>query len=557
MKTTISILFLFLLTLSVSHAQRVRPLWAKSMGGVYSDAGWSNAVDDAGNVYVTGFFTGPLTLDTGSRAITLPNKNYRNDAFISKYDKNGTLNWVKSFGDSLDEVGKKIVVDGSGNIYVAGLYQGTVDFDPGVKKIELKAKSSTGVFLVKYDSSGKFIWANDIPIPEPNSGYTSTIALTIDHSNDIYISTTSGISKMDTNGKQLWNTKFVGNDHFFVFSCTADSDKNLYLTGEYNGFVDLDTTMKNDYLRNKLGSYDGFILKLDSTGKFRWVRGIATTSQYYGSSSPTTSVVLDGKGYLYVAGYFQERITFDSLTPSLNFLNRGNSDMFIAKLDTAGMYMWTKQIGGNSTDIATSIVLDTQGMLYLTGSFTGSIDFDPGPEIHPIITNFNGGANRIFVSKYDTAGRYIWAEYIGVSEDGRATGRSITINKSGEIILTGEYSDICDFDPGIGTSYLSSAGYSDCYVVKLRQITTDVPEPLTFATVLYPNPTTGAVTLEFGTSISNGRLRLINLLGQTIVERDELSGESCNIDLTGQASGMYLVEISSGGEVMRRNLVKE
>lgn len=556
MKTTISILFLFLLTLSVSHAQRVRPQWAKSIGSVYSDAGWSNAVDIAGNVYVTGFFSAPFTLDTGSRAITLPNKNYRSDVFISKYDKNGTINWIKSFGDSLDESGKKIVVDGSGNIYVAGLYQGTVDFDPGVKKVELKAKSSTGAFLVKYDSSGNFIWANDIPIPEPNSGYTSTIALTIDHSNDIYISTTLGISKMDTNGKQLWNTKIIGNDHLFVYSCTTDADKNLYLTGEYNGFIDFDPTIEHDNLQGKIGSYDGFILKLDSSGTFRWVKSITTTTQYI-RSSPTTSIVYDGKGYLYITGYFQERIVFDVLSPSLNFLTLGNSDMYIAKLDTVGTYIWTKQIGGNYSDIATDITLDAEGMLYVTGSFTGSVDFDPGPEIHPIITNFNSGSNRIFVSKYDTAGRYMWAEYIGVSEDGRATGRSITISKSGEIILTGEFSDICDFDPGIGTSYLSSAGYTDCYVVKLRQITTGVPEPFNNTAVLYPNPTTGACTLEFGTSISNGRLRLINLLGQPIIERDELSGEACIIDLTGQASGMYLVEISSGGDVMRKNLVKE
>ena len=75
MKTTISILFLFLLTLSVSHAQSVLPLWAKSMGGVYSDAGWLNAVDDAGDGYVTGTFAGQVTVDAGDGTIKLPIKN--------------------------------------------------------------------------------------------------------------------------------------------------------------------------------------------------------------------------------------------------------------------------------------------------------------------------------------------------------------------------------------------------------------------------------------------------------------------------------------------------
>src|SRR5262245_48036 len=72
----------------------------------------------------------------------------------------GDLNFAFKIGGPLPDEGRSMLRDSAGNLYVAGYFSGTVDFDPGAGSFTLSAfGSTTDIFVAKYSSTGSFIWA--------------------------------------------------------------------------------------------------------------------------------------------------------------------------------------------------------------------------------------------------------------------------------------------------------------------------------------------------------------------------------------------------------------
>ena len=184
--------------------------WANTYGGTSTDRGYSIAVDSSGNSYITGYFEG--TVDFGGGDITVSN-----DIFVLKLNSSGTFQWVNTYGSSSSAAGSAagngIAVDSSGNAYITGYFQGTVDFGGG----DVTSAGNPDIFVLKLNSSGTFQWANT---------YGST---------------------SDDRG---WDI-------------AVDSSSNSYITGYFEGTVDFgggDVT--------SAGSSDIFVLHLNSLGQY-------------------------------------------------------------------------------------------------------------------------------------------------------------------------------------------------------------------------------------------------------------------------------------------------
>ena len=126
-------------------------VWAKQGGGAGEDRGSSIAVDMAGNAYVTGILFGPTTF-SGQE---IPKHDDGGDIFVAKYDKEGSLLWIRQAGGSLEDRGTGIAVGPSGNVYVTGNFRGTATF-PGFDP--LVSSGDKDNFLAKYDSNGNLTW---------------------------------------------------------------------------------------------------------------------------------------------------------------------------------------------------------------------------------------------------------------------------------------------------------------------------------------------------------------------------------------------------------------
>jgi len=140
----------------------------------------------------------------------------------------------------------------------------------------------------------------------------------------------------------------------------------------------------------------------------------------------------------------------------------------ISSVFTPSAYAWSSAqtpvsvFGGSSDDVATSIAVDSSGNIYTTGRFEGTADFDPGAGTANITP---AGFYDVFVSKIDSSGALLWAKSFGGSSND--FGYSIAVDSAGNVYTTGYFRGTSDFDPGAGTTNLTSAGGYDVFVLKL------------------------------------------------------------------------------------------
>ena len=384
-------------------------LWAKSMGGTRDDFSDSIAVDSSGNIYTTGSFEGTADFDPGAGTFNLTGAG-GGDIFVSKLDSSGNFVWAKRMGGTDYENGYSIAVDSSGNIYTTGSFEGTADFDSGAGISNLTSAGLPDIFVSKLDSSGNFVWAK-------NMG---------------------------------------GTDWDFGLGIAVDSSGNIYTTGSFEGTADFDPGPGTSNLTGA-GLPDIFVSKLDSSGNFVWAKSIGAASFDTG-----IGIALDSSGNIYTTGSFEGTADFDPGAGTSNLTSAGSSDMFVSKLDSSGNFVWAKRMGGTSDDYGYGIVLDTSGNIYTTGSFSGTADFDPGAGASNLTSE---GLTNIFVSKLDSSGNFVWAKSMGGTD--YDDGLGIAVDSSRNVYTTGSFEGTADFDPGAGTSNLTSAGLPDIFVSKL------------------------------------------------------------------------------------------
>jgi hypothetical protein len=458
-------------------------------GGASSDYGWSIAVDSSGNVYTTGYFQGTVDFDPGAGTSNLTSAG-SSDVFVSKLDSSGALVWAKSFGGASSDLGYSIAVDSSGNVYTTGYFNGTADFDPGAGTSNLTSAGGNDVFVSKLDSSGALVWAKGFGGASFDLGYS----IAVDSSGNVYTTgyfndtvdfdpgagtsnlTSAGssdvfVSKLDSSGALVWAKSFGGASGDIGRDIAVDSSGNIYTTGYFNGTVDFDPGAGTSNLTSA-GGNDVFVSKLDSSGALVWAKSFGGASSDLG-----ISIAVDSSGNIYTTGYFNGTADFDPGAGTSNLTSAGGNDVFVSKLDSSGNLVWAKGFGGASNDLGYYIAVDSSGNVYTTGYFEGTVDFDPGAGTSNLTS---AGGNDVFVSKLDSSGALVWAKsFGGTSFD---SGYSIAVDSSGNIYTTGYFNGTADFDPGAGTSNLTSAGGADIFVLKL----TSSGEALTVALVDVP-----------------------------------------------------------------------
>ncbi|MEP7195485.1 MAG: SBBP repeat-containing protein [Saprospiraceae bacterium] len=125
-------------------------------------------------------------------------------------------------------------------------------------------------------------------------------------------------------------------------------------------------------------------------------------------------------------------------------------------------FEWAKQIGGIGTDNVYSLKTDKKGNLFLTGLFSKTADFDPGPGTFNMTS---AGDQDIYVTNLDDGGNLLWAKRMGGT--GNDVGHSVNIDNSGNIYVVGQFEETADFDPGPGDYNLTAKGQYDGYILKL------------------------------------------------------------------------------------------
>ncbi|MBK7936519.1 MAG: hypothetical protein IPJ82_05295 [Lewinellaceae bacterium] len=157
-----------------------------------------------------------------------------------------------------------------------------------------------------------------------------------------------------------------------------------------------------------------------------------------------------------------------TLTPgagTANLSSAGDKDIFLAKYDASGNYLWAKGAGGTYADMANDIVVDGNGSVHITGYFYWTVDFDPGAGTANLSS---AGSTDIFHAKYSASGNYESAIKLGSTNVDR--GYCVSTGGNGRIYLGGSFSGTLDFDPGPGTATRMAVSYGDIFIAQYGPI---------------------------------------------------------------------------------------
>lgn len=380
-----------------------------------------------------------------------------------------SLKWARSIGGTHSERGNSIATDDSGNVYITGYFNGTVDFDPGVGTSNLVSVGEEDIFIQKLDAAGNLVWVRKFG--GANSNYGN--AITVDASGNIYTTfffkgnidfdpgagtsnlASSGykdifIHKMNASGNLIWAKRVGGTTIQEGNDITTDDSGNVYITGSFNGTVDFNpgAGVFNLITSGSAGTVDIFIEKLDAAGNFIWAKRIGGNADDLGSS-----ICTDASGNVYTTGSFRESVDFDPGTGSNVLISAGEYDVFVEVLNSSGNFIWARSFGGTNFDRGNSIAVDASSNVYTSGYFSQAVDFDPGPGN----SNYTSAGNEdLFVQKMNAAGNFLWAKIISgtLSESASSTA----LDAGGNVYTTGAFEGTTDFDPGPATLTHTSGG---------------------------------------------------------------------------------------------------
>jgi hypothetical protein len=231
---------------------------------------------------------------------------------------------------------------------------------------------------------------------------------------------------------------YSGNE--IITDVVKDASGNFFVTGHFDGRLIFGTDTINS-----IDGYDVFVAKSDKNRNWQWVTLAAGKSLDY-----SNSISLDSSGNAYIAGYFNDDLTFGSTT-----INAANKDLFVAKISGSGVWQWAKKAGGNNGDEAYSIKTDSLGNSFVTGRFSSVGTFGS-------LTVTSKGAFDVFVAKINNSGTWQWVK--------RAGG---TLKESGSsIVMDSKYLYICGYFAGtadFGANTVVSKGNYDAFTAKISK----------------------------------------------------------------------------------------
>jgi hypothetical protein len=331
------------------------------------------------------------------------------------YAQDLTCSWIHSFGDDYNEYSSDSECDNEGNFIISGAFSGILKLDPFDSLNYLNNIGMRKVFLAKYTPSHEL----------------------------------------------LWGTYFGGTSDAFVKQIRVLADNSIFVCGKYTGQCDF-LPGPEEYIIEPYGGSDAFFAHYSANGELLWAIGIGgPNGQDWG-----TSINSDTNGNIYIGGFFNISADIDPGPEEFLVYNPlgAESDMFIAKLNPQGEFLWGGAVNGPSQEIPTDFAFDENGNLVVSGLYEFQPDFDlfEGEWIADAIPN--GTYENAYIAKYSSDGNLI-----SVKTWGNSGYDSVTwMNKNDQgYLIAGAYGSGSDLDPTDGVMQWPYADALDMYVAQL------------------------------------------------------------------------------------------
>ena len=274
-------------------------------------------------------------------------------------------------------------------------------------------------FIIKLDSNGNFVWARQISNPTGAAANEDITAIRVDSNGDIYM---------------------VGN----------------YILADFDPDPNVSNVLTADNCA--ASNADSFLLKITSSGVFAWVKTFIGT----GGITKPNDLAIDASNNIYIVGQFIGSIDLNpDPTATANFTSNVNYDVYLAKYDSNGNYLWANTFGSTAADIPNVVKVLSSGV-YIGGYVSGVTDFDPSSGVNSITPS---GSIDGFVSKFSTSGTYQFTNTYGGATTSIDQVNDIE-EMNGTVLITGDFAGTADFDTGAGVAFATANG-KDIFLVKI------------------------------------------------------------------------------------------
>ncbi|MBI4699655.1 MAG: hypothetical protein HY744_00570 [Deltaproteobacteria bacterium] len=422
--------------------------WSQAYGDSSKQEARAVVADGSGNVVVAGHFYGTLKLGGDTLA-----SEGNDDIFVAKLDQDGVPQWSKAAGDSSSQEARAVATDSSGNVLIAGFFGGSVNFGGQ----HLPSQGGNDIFVAKLGKDGKHLWSKSFG----DQGDQRAESVAAAGAGDVLVTGTfvGGLSfggqylqaqyypdiflvRFDKDGKHVWSKSFdLGYKPGDVRGVAVDPVGNVLVAGSFGG--SLSFSGGGDVLTSK-GESDIFVAKLDKDGNHVWSKRFGDAQQQYG-----LGVATDGAGNVVVTGNFDGTVSFGGQD-----LTSSGGDVFVAKLDPDGNHLWSKRFGDASYQQAGAVAADDAGNVFVAASFAGAVNLG-GKDLQ------SAGGYDIVVAKLNPAGIHLWSRRFGDAKSQYA--RSIATDGAGSAIIAGQLDGTVNF----GGNDLACAGGGDAFLAKL------------------------------------------------------------------------------------------
>lgn len=395
-------------------------IWAKQIGGAGDEYLGGGAIDQFGNLHITGKFSQTVDFDPNSGSTQFVANGGGGDIFIAKYDNSGALLWADQIGNFNYAEGNDIALDASGNVYSTGKFAGNMDFDPA------------------------------------SGGNISTMTTSSNADFNAYV------LKLDASGSLVWHAQFAGINEQVGIGIAVDSDYNVFTTGTFVSAADFDPGSGTYDIFTVNGGPDIFVSKLNPQGQFLWAKGMGDAL----NGQKPNDIEIDNSGNVITVGKFAGTVNFDPGGSGFPLTSDGLNDIFVLKNQNDGTFVWAKKMGGSGDDEARSLCIGFENSIYTSGTFEGMADFDPSVSLFELLTS--QALTDGFISRLDSNGIFHFVKQIECT--GEVSANDIDIDNSESIFNAGSFSSTADFDPSLMSSFnLASGGGNDGFALKLCQ----------------------------------------------------------------------------------------
>jgi gliding motility-associated-like protein len=358
-------------------------------------------------------------------------------------------------------------LDAQDNIYVMGIFSGTVDFDPSARVTNLTSVGEFDGYIAKYSASGALVWAKSFGgdrMDQPNSldiddngnitliGQFNSRLMDADPGPGVFNFSASDrdafILHLDNNGNFLWAKSIGSNGNESGNQVASDSFGNLTAAYWFQGSVNVDESV------TAKGVTDGLVVKYDPNGNVIWKFSLGVSG---GGDNSVTGSLVDKDGNIIIAGYTSGTVNYNPLGTPENVT--ANNAMFLAQYSPDGILQWIKTINGDRSDYNISLVIDSEANIYMNGLFTGELDFGVAPTLTV------KGRQDVFFAKYSSDGNLLYHKSIG-GTNAFINNYGMVVGPDNNLYLSGYFERQVDFDPSASEANVVFRGIRDMFLVK-------------------------------------------------------------------------------------------